>query len=266
MNDCAASTSPLFFDTHFHLYPEDDLDGIIARARQAGVQHMLVAGAPLGQTKALIQRLSGYRDTLAVAVGVHPHEAEKFNGDLTPFRVLLESGTAAGVGEIGLDYHYQFASPEAQQKVFRDFLQLAAETGLPPLIHCREAFDDTLQLISETLPDGQAFVIHCFTGNAEWARRFLDRGGLLSYSGILTFPRSESIRAALRITPADRLLFETDAPYLAPVPFRGKRNEPAFLPHTVAVAAREVNVPVEKLAARSTRNAEQLFGIRCPHP
>jgi TatD DNase family protein len=170
---------------------------------------------------------------------------------------LLSLPKVVAIGEIGLDYHYDFSPREVQQAVFREQLRLAGASGKPVVVHTREAWEDTLRLIDKRPP--RALVMHCFTGGADEARQCLERGFHLSFGGVLTFPKADNVRAAARITPDDRLLVETDAPYLAPVPHRGKRNEPAFLVHTVRKLAEVRNVDEEQIALATSENFDRLF-------
>ncbi len=204
------------------------------------------------------------------AVGIHPHQAQLFAADVDAAAAvvagrLAQSPHVRALGEIGLDYHYDFAPKDVQRAVFRVQLALAQARALPVAIHTREAEADTLQLIAEAQARGPlAGVFHCFTGDAAVAERALATGFYLSFSGILTFPRAVELREAVRIVPLDRLLFETDAPYLAPVPHRGKRNEPAFVALTAAAVAAEKGVPVAELVATAGANYDRLFGAEAP--
>ncbi|MDP7396607.1 MAG: TatD family hydrolase [Lentisphaeria bacterium] len=247
------------FDTHFHLAPGDELGAIAARALAAGVTRLLVAGAAVGEAEAVLGQVAAVPAVFA-AVGVHPHEAGKFDGDIGYYRGLAGHRRVRAIGEIGLDYYYDNAPCDTQKAVFRQFLELARETGLPAVVHCRDAYDDCYALLAECL-DGGPFVVHCYTGTVEWAQRFLALGGHLSFTGILTFPRSDDVRAAFHSVPLDRLMFETDSPYLAPVPLRGRVNEPANVAHIVTYAADVLEMPAAELAAVTTTNALEFFGI-----
>ncbi len=249
-----------YVDTHFHLEPEDDLDAMVAAAREAGVVWMLVAGAPVGQMATVLERIDPHPMVYAAA-GVHPHEADQFDGDMALYERLAEHPRVKAIGEIGLDYHYDFSDRARQRQVLAQFLALAAKTGKPAILHTREADADVYRLLQEHLPPGHPFVVHCFTGTVEWARRYVELGGWLSFTGILTFPKAENVRDAMRAVPLDRLMFETDSPYLAPKPFRGKRNQPAFVVHTVAHAAETLGLPAEELATLTTANAGRFFGV-----
>jgi TatD DNase family protein len=248
------------FDTHFHVTPEDNPAEMAKRAQEVGVSRMLVAGAKVGDAEAMLERIAPLKSVYA-AVGVHPHEAEKFDGDVEPYRRLTANPCVRAIGEVGLDHFYDFAPKKEQRDTFEAFLHLAVETNLPIVIHCRDANQDTLDSLNAVLPADHPFVIHCCTAPPEWAEQFLARGGWLSFTGILTFKKSDEVRAVMRMTPPDRLMFETDAPYLAPMPYRGRRNEPALLPYIVAFAADHLDEDPQVLGDRSTANALRFFNI-----
>ena len=248
------------FDTHFHLEAQDDPGALVARAQVAGVTRLLLAGAGAGEAAALLDRVAPH-PAIYAAVGVHPHEAAQAPADVAAYRALAARPRVVAIGEIGLDYHYDHSPRDVQRRVFADFLALARELDLPAIVHCREAHADCVALLRDGLGGQHRFVVHCFSGTVAEGAEFLALGGWLSYTGMLTFPKAENVRAALRATPLDRVMFETDAPYLAPVPHRGKRNEPAFLPGVVARAATELGLSFAELAARSTANAERFFAL-----
>ncbi len=249
------------FDTHFHLQEEDDLDGMMQRAEAAGVNRFVLAGAPVSVIADTLRRI-GQNGSIYAAVGVHPHDADNFDGEIASYSAYLDWPRVVAIGEIGLDYHYVTAEKAVQRRVFESFLDLAACRHLPVVVHCRDAFEDCYDLIKQTLKGRVPFVVHCFTGSKAWAQRFIDIGGFLSFNGIMTFKRSDSVRDVLRSVPRDRILFETDSPYLAPVPMRGKRNEPAYMTHIIARAAEELDLPVEALIDLSTSNALRFFNIQ----
>ena len=248
------------FDTHFHLMPGDNLDQIIKRAAANGIKTMLVAGTTISETQSMVDRISSVGGVYA-AVGVHPHEAQEFDGDMSNFHQLVQQSKVKAVGEIGLDYYYKHSPSDLQQTVFTSFLNFALETGLPTIVHCRDAFEDCYRLIDQKLRGKVPFVIHCFTGSPDWAQRFIDLGGYLSFNGILTFKKSENIRTVLKEIPLDRLLLETDSPYLAPDPCRGTKNEPANMIHIVKCAAEELGMKADDLAEITTNNALRFFNI-----
>jgi TatD DNase family protein len=249
-------------DSHCHLDDEQfaaDRDAAIERARAAGVERMLAIGTGDGppDLKAGI-RLADQYPFIYATIGVHPHNAAKATEQtLTDLAELESHPKALAIGEIGLDYHYDFSPRDVQRRVFIDQLQLAARASKPIVIHTREAWDDTLAVIREHgLPYGG--IMHCFTGGPKEAEQALALGFHLSFGGIVTFPKAQEIRDAAALTPADRLLVETDAPYLAPVPHRGKRNEPALIVETVRRLAEIRGTTPEDIAGITTRNFDRL--------
>jgi TatD DNase family protein len=251
-------------DSHCHLDDEKfaaDFDAVVERARAAGVERMMAIGTGNGPPDLEVAvRLAAERECFYATVGVHPHDASKATAEsFDRLRELAANPKVLAIGEIGLDYHYDFSPRDVQQQVFREQLRLAKSAGKPVVIHTREAWSDTLRLIDEGKP--AAVIMHCFTGGAEDARQCVERGFYLSFGGVLTFPKAENVREAARLVPADRLLVETDAPYLAPVPHRGKRNEPAFLVDTVRRLAEVRGVAFEEIASLTTSNFERLFEL-----
>ena len=255
-------------DSHCHLAGEEfiaDLDAVVERAKAAGVSGALVILA--AEDDAEVARaatvLAAWPEC-RFAVGVHPHHAHLFANDPAAAAALVERRLselplARAVGEIGLDYHYDFSPRDVQHAVFRAQLQLARQRGLPVVIHTREAEADTLQLIAEEGGGRLNGVFHCFSGDADAASRALATGFFLSVPGILTFPKAASLREAARAVPADRLLIETDSPYLAPIPYRGKRNEPAYVAKVLDVLAAERGVSAKQMGDTTDRNFVALF-------
>jgi TatD DNase family protein len=248
-------------DSHCHLDHEKfqgDLEETIARARAAGVSRFLAIGTGEGppHLEAGIRMAEQFEGFLAT-VGVHPHDASKA-GPETFARLagFTKHPKVVAYGEIGLDYHYDFSPRDVQRNVFIQQLEIAREAKLPVVIHTREAWEDTVRLLRENWQGGG--IMHCFTGNPEQAGEALDLGFHLAFGGVITFPKSEETRAAARMTPDDFLLVETDAPYLAPAPHRGKRNEPAFVAETVRKLAEIRGVEPERMAEITTRNFERL--------
>jgi len=252
-------------DSHCHLDDKQfdaDREEVIARAREAGVERMLAIGTGEGppDLEAAL-RLARQYPFMYATVGVHPHDAAKATPEtFAALRVLAAEPKVLAIGEIGLDYHYDFSPREVQREVFAAQMKLAAEAAKPIAIHTREAWDDTLRLLRENWTG--AGIIHCFSGGPTEARQALDLGFHLSFGGVLTFPKAEALREAARMAPEDRLLVETDAPYLAPVPKRGKRNEPAFMVETVRRLAEVRGVPPEHIAEVTTGNFERLM-VNC---
>lgn len=251
-------------DSHCHLDDSQfdaDREAVFARARAAGVKYMLSIGTGNGppDLEAALRVAEQYPFVFATA-GVHPNDAEKIEADtFSTLERLLQHPKVRTLGEIGLDYHWGVPK-ERQMPVFVKQLEVAAAAGKPVVIHTRDAWEDTLAVLrAHWAGTGLACVMHCFTGSAQQAEECLDLGFHLAFGGVSTFPKAAGIREAARITPAERLLLETDAPYLAPVPHRGKRNEPAYVALTAQAIAVTRGVAVEELAAQTTANFERLF-------
>ncbi|MCX6628916.1 MAG: TatD family hydrolase [Candidatus Solibacter sp.] len=244
-------------DSHCHLDDEKfdpDRAQVIERALAAGVELMMAIGTG-GRLDVAIQQAERYPFIYAT-IGVHPHDAAKAKPDtFARLRDLASHPKVLAIGEIGLDYHYDFSPREVQRSVFDHQLEIAAAAGKPIVIHTREAWEDTMAQVAG-LPHGG--IMHCFTGDAAQARQALNLGFHLSFGGVLTFPKAETLREAARVTPEDRLLVETDCPYLAPVPHRGKRNEPAFVVETARRLAEVRGVTPEAIAECTTSNFRAL--------
>jgi len=255
-------------DSHCHLDDrqfDEDREAAIARARAAGVEIMLAIGTGDGppDLEAAI-RLADSHEYIYATVGVHPHDAAKATEEtFTRLESLLTHPKVRAVGEIGLDYHYDFSPREVQRAMFERQLALAAAAGLPVIIHTREAWEDTISILRAGCR-GEG-IMHCFTGDAAEAREALDLSFCLAFGGVITFPKAEAVRQAARITPVDRLLVETDSPYLAPVPMRGKRNEPAFIIETVRRLAEIRGGDPDEIALVTSANFERLC-LRPPLP
>ena len=248
-------------DSHCHLDDPKyaaDLEAVLTRAAAAGVTRMLSIGTGDGPPELdRAVRLADQYPQIYATVGVHPHDAAKVTPrSLDDLRALAAHPKVLAIGEIGLDYHYDFSPREVQREVFIEQLKLADATHLPVVIHTREAWDDTLTILRQYWK-GEG-IMHCFTGDAAQAREALDLNFHLAFGGVLTFKTADKIREAARITPDDRLLIETDAPYLSPVPWRGKRNEPAFMAETARKLAEVRGVTVERIASITTANFEHL--------
>jgi TatD DNase family protein len=260
----------MLVDSHCHLdFPDfdDDLDEVVARARAAGVGAMQTIGTRL-RTFARVRAIARRFDGVYCSVGVHPHNAAA-EGPVAP-AALVEAARhpeVIGIGETGLDYHYEHSPRAAQQQSFRAHIAAARETGLPLIVHTRDADDDTVAILEEEAGKG-AFVglIHCFSAGEGVAEAALDLGLMISLSGIVTFRNADGLRAIVRGLPRDRILVETDAPYLAPAPKRGKRNEPAYVAHVAATVAGLLGIDAEALAGQTSRNFFTLFGKAAPPP
>jgi TatD DNase family protein len=271
-------------DSHVHLDDskfDPDREAVIERALAAGVAQMMAIGTGHGppDLETAIRQAERYPFIVAT-IGVHPHDASKATPEtFARLRDLAAHPKVVAIGEIGLDYHYDFSPRDVQRAVFLKQLEIAAEAGKPVVIHTRESWADTMELVgqaSRPLPDGRGSetgseprpsgsdwtalrgIIHCFTGDPQQAREALDLGFHLAFGGVLTFPSAEAVREAARITPDDRLLLETDCPYLAPLPHRGQRNEPAFVVKVARRLAEVRGCTLDEIAAHTTRNFEQL--------
>ncbi|MEO8260629.1 MAG: TatD family hydrolase [Acidobacteriota bacterium] len=256
-------------DSHCHLAGEafaGDLEAVVDRAREAGLERAMVI-LEAGDTVEAAQagRLQRLWPSVVTAVGVHPHQAHQFAGDAARAAAVVRDQIAAtpsarAVGEIGLDYHYDFSPRDVQHEVFRAQVRVARELGLPVIIHTREADVDTIDILEHEGGGEVAGVLHCFTGDAALARAALRLGFYISAAGIVTFPKAADLRDTLKAVPVDRLLAETDSPFLAPVPYRGKRNEPAHVGRVVAALAAVHGVAAEAMAAQTAANFRALFG------
>jgi TatD DNase family protein len=250
-------------DSHCHLdyFTADELPSVMARAEAAGVAEMVTIGTRLRQAPES-QALAESHPNVWYTVGVHPHNAAE---TAVPAPEAIAELTlhpkAIGIGESGLDYFYDKAPRPVQQDNFRAHIRAAQATGLPLAIHARDADDDIARLLQEERDRGGdfAFLLHCFSSGRGLAEAAVEQGGYVSFSGILTFPKSGELREIARGLPAECLLVETDAPYLAPVPLRGKRNEPALVAHTACVLAETRGMPPDALAALTTANFRRLF-------
>lgn len=253
----------MLIDSHCHLDSDQfdqDREAVIERALAAGVSHMVAIGTGNGppDLEAGI-RLADKYEAFYATVGVHPHDASKSTDEiLRSLSQLAQHPKVVAIGEIGLDYHYDFSPREVQQAVFREQMQIAAQAKKPIVIHTREAWDDTISVIRDHWDTSLGGIMHCFSGGPKEARQALDLGFYLSFGGIVTFPKALEIQEAARMAPADRILIETDAPYLAPVPKRGKRNEPAYMIETARKLAKLRGVSEREIAETTTANFRRL--------
>ena len=248
-------------DSHAHLDDpafESDRDQLIPRARAAGVTRIVTVGTDVAGSGRACD-LAAANDGVWAAIGVHPHDADKADHSLAGLRELASRPKVVAIGETGLDYAKKFASIENQKKLFRAHLALAADFGLPIVIHCRDAHDDVRAVLKESSVRG---VIHCFSGNARDAAAYLEMGFVLSIAGPVTFANATGLRDAIREVPLNRLLVETDCPYLTPVPWRGQRNEPAYVVQTIRAVAEVRGESAELVAATTAANAARLFGFQ----
>jgi TatD DNase family protein len=264
--DRAPAERVALVDSHCHLDQDAfdaDREAVIARARDAGVERLVTigAGGTLASNRAAIALAEAHPDVFA-AVAVHPHDAKEISeATYEELRRMWTHPKVVAVGETGLDYYYGHSPAETQRAHLRRFVCEAGRAGLPLVIHCRDAFADVLAILRDEAAGAAAGVIHCFSGTATDAEAFLALGFSLSFSGIVTFKNADALRAVVRATPLDRLLIETDAPFLAPVPFRGKRNEPALVRHVAEEVARVTGRQLGEIASITTQNAERVFRL-----
>jgi TatD DNase family protein len=255
--------TPRLIDSHAHVTSDKfaaDLDAVLDRAAAAGVDLLLDVGTDLPSSERA-RDFAHARPNVYAAAGIHPHEADAFDDALWPrLEALWADPRVRGVGETGLDYYYDHSQRDRQRALFRRHLEAAGRVGRPVVIHCRDAFDDLFALLGEVgLPAGG--VMHCFTGGPAEAELAVAHGLYISFSGILTFKNADNLRAAVPLVPADRLLVETDCPYLAPLPYRGKRNEPAYVVETARKLAELRGSSYEDVCALTRANTLKLFGI-----
>lgn len=253
----------LLVDSHCHLdFPDfaEELDAVVARAGEAGIGLMLTIGTKLEKFAGVLAIAERFPNVYCT-VGVHPHEAEHDWGYAAETLVdLAKHPKVVGIGETGLDYFYDHSPRDLQIKSFRAHIEAARQTGLPLIVHTRDADDDTIRVMEEEKRAGDySAVIHCFTGTQRLADASLAMGFYISLSGILTFKNAVDLRAVVQSVPTDRLLVETDSPYLAPIPHRGKRNEPAFTAHTAKFAAGLKEEDFGRFSAATTDNFFSLF-------
>lgn len=257
----------MFVDSHAHIDDSDfdaDREAVLERARAAGLRYLLaIGGGTRAEDLAAAVPIAERYDWIYASVGLHPHEARHFqDSHLEELRTLLGHPKVLAVGEIGLDYYYDHSPREVQKQVLIQQLELAREVNLPVIIHCRDAWSDLREIVgshghSATLGG----ILHCFTGSREDAFEFLDVGFLISFAGNVTFKKAENLRAVAREIPLDRLLTETDSPYLAPVPYRGKRNEPAYVREVTRELAALHNLSEEEMGQQAVGNFARFFHL-----
>jgi TatD DNase family protein len=254
-------------DSHAHIdFPQfdDDRDAMLARARAAGVNTVLAVGTGPGPEKLdAALPFAEKHDWIYTTVGIHPHEAKEVTPEhLDQLAALARHPKVIAWGEIGLDYFYDHSPRDVQAQVFGDQMALAVKAKLPIIIHCRDAWSDTLDLIErEWRPTGLGGIFHCFSSTLEDAKRGIDMGFLISFAGNSTFPKAQNLRDVAKALPLENLLIETDSPYLAPQPFRGKRNEPAYVGEVARTLASVRNLAPEVLASATADNFRRFFGL-----
>lgn len=258
----------MLIDTHVHLDDfryDPDREVIFQRAQEAGVEKFVTIGCDLSTSHAAVQ-LAASRPNVYATIGVHPHEVKRIEPNwYVEFRQLARQPKVVAFGEIGLDYHYDHSPRETQRQRFREQIELAQSLALPMVIHTREAQEDTMAILQEAHAEKIGGVFHCFSEDLAFAKRALDLGFYLSFSGIITFRNASQLHEVIRTVPDDRLLIETDAPYLTPVPFRGKRNESAYVTYVAEQIAKikygDSEGGLARVAELTTNNACRLFNI-----
>lgn len=254
----------MIFDTHTHLNAEqfqDEIPETIARAAELGVSKMAVVGFDEKTIEKSLE-LSQTYDNIYSIIGWHPTEIKYYNKAVEEkLQRQLTTPKVVGLGEIGLDYHWMEDPKEDQEKIFRRQIAIAREMNLPISVHTREALEDTYRILKDEDIRDFGGIMHSYSGSDEWAKRFLDLGMHLSFSGVVTFKKALDVQSAAAIVPLDKLLVETDAPYLAPMPYRGKRNEPGYTRYVVEKIAELRSLSFEEVAKHTYDNAERLFKL-----
>lgn len=250
-------------DTHCHLDWSplcEDVEGVLTRAREAGLSHAVTIGTDFITSRKNLELARNY-DMLSAAVGIHPNESEGVTEDkLHAIEELSHDPNVVAIGEIGLDFYREYASAEAQHWVLSHSLEIARRRDLPVVIHCRDAYAELIEVLQHE-PKSNRGVIHCASGPPEFIEAALELGFYVSFAGNVTYPSAKELRALIPLVPDDRIMVETDAPFLAPQPKRGKKNEPAFVVHTAEFIAEARQMSLEDLARVTTQNACTLFGI-----
>ena len=256
------------FDTHFH--PDNDISAYeyYKRASDAGIRYLIAVGSDMNSSE-LARQYAESVDNIWFAAGIHPHEASLFYDSTDSFEKFMSNKKCVAVGEIGLDYFYETSERNIQLEVFEKSLAMALRHNLPAIVHCRDrdgcdkAYSDAWSLLSDFASSGGRFTLHCYTGTPLWAEKFLEIGGYLGFTGIVTFPKGENVREIVRMIPEGRMLIETDTPYLTPVPVRGKKNHTEYLPFIASRIAQEREISLDELALTTTRNAGEFFSVIC---
>jgi TatD DNase family protein len=254
----------MLFDTHAHLnlepFQEGEIASLIENASQKDVNYILNVGIDESSNQKAINIATNHPNCFA-SIGIHPHEAQKYQGSpyLESINTLAKDPQVKAIGEIGLDFHYNHSTPKHQKEVFAYLLNTAKSLNLPAIIHNREATKETLEILKSS--QHTKFVFHCFGDNYEVAKNILDLGGLISITGIVTFKNAITLKETLKEIPLDKLMLETDCPFLAPVPYRGKRNEPSYLKEIAQTVAEIKNVSYEQICHSTTQTAKEFFNV-----
>ena len=257
--------SPPLIDTHCHLDMDayqDDLDQVLSRASENNITHIVSIGIDRQSSEAAVALAEQY-PSIRAAIGIHPHEADRISeNDLEQLACLADHPKVVGYGEIGLDYAKLYAKKENQIDLFHQQLNLAKELELPVIIHDRDAHEDTLAVLLEHAPFPCGGILHCFSGDLDFAQNILALGFHISIPGIVTFKNAKKLQEVVAHIPIESMLLETDGPFLAPSPFRGKRNEPSYVRYTAEKVAELRAMPIEELARVTTRNAQEIFALQ----
>lgn len=256
----------MLIDTHAHIFYEnfkDDLDEVIQRAKDNGVEKIIVPATDLKTCTEVISLAEKYEIIYGTA-GVHPHETKDWDkANINQLEKFAQHEKIIGIGEIGLDYYYDFSPKEKQKEAFTDQLNLAVKLGLPAVIHNRDSDDDMLEVIDSYKGSGLKAQFHCFNASSDHAAKYIEMGHYISFTGNITFKKADSLRNVLMQIPLDRIMVETDSPFITPVPFRGKRNEPAYVKYVAEKTAEIHGITFEEAARISSENACRFFNLKC---
>ena len=252
-------------DSHAHIEMDSydkDRDLIIQRAREHNLKLIITIGFNIKESKRAVNIANKY-ELIYAAVGIHPHDAKEVTEEsyINLTKIVKENNKVVAMGEMGLDYHYNNSPQDVQKKVFKEQIILAKELKKPIVIHSREAEKDTLEIITQEKAYKNQGIMHCFSGSYELAKKYLDMGFYISFAGPITFPKAINLQNLVKKIPLDRILIETDCPYLSPQPFRGKRNEPAYVTYVAEKIAELKNLNIEEVAETTFKNTREVFGI-----
>jgi TatD DNase family protein len=250
-------------DSHCHLTDsafDEDREQVLERAKEAGITHCIVVADSIESAEKGITLTKRFPEMLSASIGIHPHKASEWNekSDMK-LREFASDKSVVAIGEIGLDYHYEFSPRDIQRRAFEEQLHIAKELNLPAILHTREAYEGTLAIVKKVRP--QKLVWHCCTEKWENVEPFLAMSSMLSFGGIATYPNAADMRETIRRCPMDRMMLETDAPYLAPIPYRGKRNEPAYVMEVAKCIATVKGLSLEEVEQVTTENAVRFFDL-----
>jgi len=252
-------------DTHCHLTFDElagNVEAVIARSKAAGVTGWITVGTDAQQNRKAIELADKFENMYAT-VGIHPHDAKDATAEtMAELKELAQNEKVVAIGETGLDFHYNYSPHQDQKRVFAQQLKIAAEFNLPVIVHCREAFDETMEILEQSSSGVKKVVFHCFSGSAQQAKVVLDKGFHISFTGVVTFKNAEKTRDAAKIVPVGRLMLETDCPYMSPEPMRKQKiNEPALMIHTAKFLAELKQMPLDDFAEAVTATSEAFFGL-----